>query len=371
MISLFISIFIVGVILIAFLYLLDRRRGAHSLLKLRRIYELTSPSPYEKWVRSLKTIIPVYAGTFIKDIRNLKVSYWDEMGGGAAYLRLYHYQMTEAIIVEIPQEKSLTGHRHLYEERIFIIKGGGFTEFQQEQEEKQKIFWRTGSYFSVPLNVWHKHSSTADIPVRFLSITSAPLLMNIFGSREVLYSSAHIFKDRYNPHQNLMEINSDLDRDGCFKKAFLIEDVMKLDLKPDEYIGKNFRETELVMAGNILGRTHVSEAPRGSYIKIHKHGGEIYLYALRGRGYFLLQDEAMRKKIKIDFEEGTLVGIPPKWWQQVFFLSDPPARLLVFKEGMGYLYRDKSNRMVQISYKDQHPSIEKILDAELKKSEVF
>ena len=66
-------------------------------------------------------------------------------------------------------------HRHYYESMIYVVRGKGYSIV-----EGIKVEWEAGDVIYVPPWAWHQHFNTdADIDVRYIASTNAPLLQNI------------------------------------------------------------------------------------------------------------------------------------------------------------------------------------------------
>ena len=86
----------------------------------------------------------------------------------------------------------------MYEESIYILKGRGSTSIWYDGMPKQTIEWQEGSLFSPPLNSWYQHfNADGDQPARYVAVTSAPLYVNLFHSKEFIYNNPFRFEDRY------------------------------------------------------------------------------------------------------------------------------------------------------------------------------
>lgn len=88
----------------------------------------------------------------------------------------------------------------MFEEMIFILQGRGATSVWVEGSPKHVFEWQEGSLFAAPLNIWHElHNGQGDQPARFLAVTSAPLVMNLYHNFDFIFNNSFIFEDRYQP----------------------------------------------------------------------------------------------------------------------------------------------------------------------------
>ena len=66
-------------------------------------------------------------------------------------------------------------HRHTYETVLYVIKGTGWTEI-----EDQIIEWEAGDAVYIPSWAWHKHGNMSeDYRARYIAAESAPQLQNL------------------------------------------------------------------------------------------------------------------------------------------------------------------------------------------------
>lgn len=323
---------------------------------------------YNKWINDLKRtnipVIEVKRGSAIKNISNLPLGFNSDMGVYISYIRPDNFQMEEAIMIEIPINSSSRSHRHIYAEEVIVLSGKGYTSFEHEGRFQQEIDWTEGSYFFIPFNLSHQHFNTGDKPARFLVVTPAPLLINIFRSRRLLY----------NFHLSFIKSTSGLrDTKKTYnKKSFLstcfVKDVRAIKLPQSDFIGKDYRYIQFrgSMLRNIFHSTHIGELSSGTYIRAHKHGGEVFIYILSGKGYILLgRDGGFRSREKIELEKDNLINLPPWQYHQVFSTSDKPLRFMAFKGALsftGFL------SLTEIPYDTEDKVIKEIFEEEISAS---
>jgi quercetin dioxygenase-like cupin family protein len=104
----------------------------------------------------------------------------------------------DATVVEVPPGGKLAPKKLLAEEIIYIVSGKGSTTMWTAgpNPKKVKYDWVAGDVLSPSLNVWREHANASSTePARFLSMTSAPITRNLFGT---VPSSDDVFQDRWN-----------------------------------------------------------------------------------------------------------------------------------------------------------------------------
>jgi len=137
-------------------------------------------------------------------LRTLPLKFDAEYGAAIARLGQGEYgegrlHQMDATLVEIPPGGKLPAHRHLAEEMIYIVSGRGYTDmWTGSGADKKRYEWSTSDVVSPSLNVWHEHGNASSTePVRFLSMTSTPLMKKIFGDAAFLSSSDYVFEGRW------------------------------------------------------------------------------------------------------------------------------------------------------------------------------
>ncbi len=57
--------------------------------------------------------------------------------------------------------------------------------------------WGPWSLFAPPLNTWHRLINGGRQPVKYLSVTNAPLVMDIVHNEDFIFNCPYKFSDRY------------------------------------------------------------------------------------------------------------------------------------------------------------------------------
>ncbi len=330
------------------------------------------PTTYEKWVRSEG--IPIITGYYIEDLRTAALKPWARKGGLGALINLEGAELTDdAYICEIPPGGSLKPQKHLFEEEIYVLSGRGATTIWTPGGTKRTFEWEAGSLFAPPLNVWHQHfNGQGDKPARYLAVTTAPVMMNLFHNLDFIFNNDYVFKDRYSdetdyfsgrgksyPEQRLWESNFIPD-----VKSFRVEQEYK-----ERGFGTNIR---FELSENAMA-AHISEFPVGTYKKGHRHKAGAHVIILNGKGYSLMWKEGEPRQ-KIDWHEGSMFVPPDMWFHQHFNIGNEPARYMALRWGShkhrvwkSYSYESVSQGGDQIAYDEEEPEIRRLYESELAK----
>jgi mannose-6-phosphate isomerase-like protein (cupin superfamily) len=338
----------------------------------------TKETSYDKWVKTEG--IEVIKGYAVDDLMKLPLKPWERKGGLGAFLNLDSGQTDDAYICEIPPGGSLKPQKHLFEELIYILSGRGTTAFWKEGGPQRIIEWREGSLFAPPLNTWHQHfNSQGDKPVRYIALTTAPTVINLFHNMEFIFENPFTFNDRYNSEDDYFgkERFFRLTRTNApMYESNFIPDVKNFQLKEWELRGYNAFNMKFELAHNLIN-AHIAEWPVGTYMQAHAHRGGAHVLILRGEGYTLMWPEG-EKPQKFPWHEGSLVVPPEMWFHQHFNTCGTPIRYLALRWGsrryrMGNYNVDLSSISTklggrQIEFRDEDPWIRKTYEEELAKA---
>jgi oxalate decarboxylase/phosphoglucose isomerase-like protein (cupin superfamily) len=319
------------------------------------------------------------------------------MGGRGAIIQLYGMEgLTGMYVAEIPPGAALQAERHLYEEILCILDGNGATEIWQEGKPKRSFEWGKYSVFAPPLNTYHRMINGGREPVRFLAITNAPLIMDVFHNSDFVFNCPYAFTDRYGGEEDYFAVGSkryELGRQHIWETNF-IADVIGASLGARDIKGAGVELTQFELAGNgLIG--HVAQWPSGRYHKAHYHGAGAILLGLQSSGYVLLWPKEAGARpyesgnenqiIELKWREGSVYCPPDKWFHQHFNTGAQPARHLALRYS-GRLFplgiRVAGKVMMQgedgepytsirdggtlIEYEDEDPEIRRRYEAALK-----
>ena len=243
---------------------------------------------YFKWMADQR--IPVIDGYGVEDVREVKMDFWPRLGGPAAFINLYGMEgVTGMYVGEIPAGGALAPEKHFYEEVICILSGQGATEVWQETGRKQMFEWGPWSLFAPPLNSWHRLVNGGRQPVKFLAVTNAPLIMDVFHNEDFVFNCPYIFSDRYSGADGFFNVGQKRYESGMqhIWETNFIMDIQSADLDQREVKGAGVRITQFELSGNgLIG--HLAQWPAGRYHKAHYHGAGAILLRLQSSGYVLL-----------------------------------------------------------------------------------
>jgi hypothetical protein len=343
---------------------------------------------YSKWLE--KEGIPVITGHTVPDVTAVSLKPWSRKGGRGAFINLIGCErITDAYVCEIPPGQSLLPQRHLYEELIFILSGNGTTSVWIDGGTKQSFEWHEGSLFSPPLNTWHQHTNIqSDCSAKYIAVTRAPAMMNLFHDLDFIFNNDFFFKNRYTGNKDYFSGKGNIIEDvveGNRKiwDSNLVPDCRKLELASFTKRGGLSANMFLELSNGMMS-AHVSELPGGAYLRAHYHGaGDPHLF-LGGQGYALIWPEAGGikadgvERVRIDLQKYTLFVAPERWFDQRFSTGKEPLKYLATHTEQSVKYagqrkgyegtKSVKSGGTQIDYEDENPAIRKLFRAELAKT---
>jgi quercetin dioxygenase-like cupin family protein len=336
--------------------------------------EIKQPkTSYEKWV--LEEGVPYYKECCVEDLRAVPLAPWKRKGGDAALINLADQQINNAYICEIAPGGELKPQRQLFEEIVLIVSGRGATSIWTERTKKQTFEWQEGSLFAVPLNAWHQHfNGQGDKPVRYIAVTSAPSVINLFHNIDFVFHAPFEFTDRYAGEEDYFS-GKGRDIGTHARETNFVADVRRYELKTIEERGKGAQNIGFELAENTMS-AFISQWPVGTYKKAHRHGPGAHIVILSGSGYSLMWREGAPIQ-RFDWKPWSLLGPYDMWFHQHFNTSGESVRFLAMRwgsvkygtgqnaEGVATSVKEGGN---QIEYEDEDPEVREMFEDALKKN---
>jgi mannose-6-phosphate isomerase-like protein (cupin superfamily) len=284
-------------------------------------------SIYEEW--ALEEGIPILDASHIEDLRAIELAPWERKRGRGAFL---HHEATPSsnncYVCEIPASSQLNPQRHMYEEMVYILSGRGSTSVWQEDGPKQTFEWQRGSLFAIPLNAHYQHFNLSGRePARYLAVTNAPVVMNMFASAEFVFNNCYVFGDRFASESDYFSREGE--RLGRYMIINFVPDVRRFELVAYRERGAGGKNTQFKLSKNTMG-AHISEFPVGTYKKAHRHGAGAHVIILSGQGYSLMWREG-RPISRYDWHEGGLIIPGDMMFHQHFNSGPEPVRYLALR----------------------------------------
>jgi quercetin dioxygenase-like cupin family protein/mannose-6-phosphate isomerase-like protein (cupin superfamily) len=339
--------------------------------------EFGKKSFYQNWVESQG--IPIVKDFYIEDLRKVEVAPWAWKGVNGAYMNLIGTgDVNDAYILEIPPTESVNPARVLFEELIYVVEGTGSTSIWNDEKKKITFEWQEGSLFSPSVNTWRQHfNGSGEKPARFLVVTSAPPLFNLFRDLDFITNNPFPFNARFEPDAESFSGagESYKVKNNTVWDTNFVADVRNMELYAWAQRGGGGSSLMIELSENSM-TTHISQFGVGSYKKAHRHGAGAHVVILSGQGYSLMWPEGQEPQ-RFDWHEGSMVVPPEGWYHQHFNTGTAPARYLALRWGSkkyprpwGELYAIEESAKTggaQIEYEDEDPAIRKLFNEELAK----
>jgi len=209
-------------------------------------------------------------------------------------------------------------------------------------------------------------------PVRFLAVTNAPPVINLYEDGEFVFNTRYDFKNRFNGEPDYFSAKGE--QKGLLLVTNFVADAVNLPLISAKERGAGGGHIRFNMAKGSMN-SHISQFPIGTYKKGHAHGPGAHVIILSGEGFSLMWPEGDAPK-RYDWEVGTLIVPPNMWFHQHFNRGTAPARYLAFKhegvairntQGVPRAWISRRLGGDQIDYADEMPMIRKMFAEDLAK----
>ncbi|HEY3880821.1 MAG TPA: hypothetical protein VGM12_19690 [Trebonia sp.] len=295
--------------------------------------EVERVDAYAEWQKAQG--VPVISGFAVQDLKTLELGAWDRRGVDGAIVSLQGTGgFNDSHVLELAGGGASNPEKHLYEEVVFILSGHGSTEIWYDEARKHTVQWKAGSLFAIPLNASYLHTNgDRGQPARLMSMTSAPTVIRLFHNESFIFDSDFRFTDRFDD-----TVERYFSGDGILYKqrnthvwdSNFIPDVRAIDLYPWSQRGAKATNIMLETAENTMG-SHISRFPVGSYKKAHWHGPGAHVLIIGGTGYSNLWEDGDSEPQRVDWQDGSLLVPPEKWFHQHFNTGNTPAGYLALR----------------------------------------
>src|SRR3954453_16777769 len=166
-------------------------------------------TPYLRFVRGEG--LDIIGAHYVPSLRTVELKPWARRGGYAVFINHEASRTSnDCYVLEIPPGKSLAPARHLFEEMIFILDGRGSTTVWNNAGKRVTFEWKAGALFGIPLNCWHQHfNGSGTNPARYVSVTNAPPVIDLYDNPEFLCNNPFDFPDRFNGEPDYFSAKND------------------------------------------------------------------------------------------------------------------------------------------------------------------
>ncbi|MEX0753330.1 MAG: cupin domain-containing protein [Xanthobacteraceae bacterium] len=329
-------------------------------------------TPYTRWVA--KEGLDIVPSIYVESLHTVPLKPWPRRGGKGVFMNHEASRTSnDCYVCEISPGGKLAPQRQLYEEMILVLSGRGSTAVWNDAGQKITFEWKAGALFAIPLNAWHQHfNGSGQESARFVAVTNAPPVINLYEDMEFVFNTKHDFKSRFAGEPDYFSNKGE--QKGLLLVTNFVADAVNLPLISAKERGAGGGHIRFNMAKGSMN-SHISQFPVGTYKKAHAHGPGAHVIILSGEGYSLMWAEGEAPK-RYDWQVGTMIVPPNMWFHQHFNTGTTPARYLAFKhevvsirnaQGVPKAWISKRLGGDQIDYVDEQPVVRKLFTEALAK----
>jgi oxalate decarboxylase/phosphoglucose isomerase-like protein (cupin superfamily) len=326
-------------------------------------FKTEKDSPYLRFVRGEG--LDVISAQYVPNLRTVELKPWARKNGKGVFINHEASRTSnDCYVCEIAPGRKLEPQHHLFEEMILVLAGRGSTTVWNNAGDRVTFEWKAGAIFAIPLNCWYQHfNGSGQEPVRYVAVTNAPAVINLYEEIEFVFGHAHDFKNRFSGEADYFTAKGE--QIGFLLQTNFVPDAVNLPLIAAKERGAGGGHIRFNMARGSIA-SHISQFPVGTYKKAHAHGPGAHVIVLSGEGYSLMWPKHEEPR-RYDWQAGTLIVPPNAWHHQHFNSGAAPARYLAFKHAsprnaQGVPTSWISTRLggTQIDYADESPAIRRM-----------
>ncbi len=221
----------------------------------------------------------------------------------------------DCYVCEIPAGAKLEPRRQIFEEMILILSGRGSTSCANNAGQGVTFEWKGRRDLRDPAELLASaFQRLRRAPARFVAVTFAPSVINMYDDLDFVFGNSHDFKKRFSGEPDYFSTKGE--QNGFLLQTNFVPDAVNLPLIAAKERGAGGGHIRFNMARGALA-SHISQFPVGTYKKAHKHGPGAHVIVLSGEGYSLMWGEGEEPE-RYDWEIGTLIVPPNATFHQHF-----------------------------------------------------
>lgn len=284
-------------------------------------------TPYTRWVAAEG--LEILNGTYVRNLHHVELKPWARRDCKAVFINHDASRTSnDCVVMEIAPGGKMPPHRQLFEDMIMILSGRGSTSVWNDKGDRVTFEWGPGALFGIPLNANHQHfNGSGTEPVRMVSVTNLPPIMNVYEDPDFIFGLKHDFLDRFDGAADYFAPKDE--RKGLRLETNFVADAVNLPLIEAKERGAGGGHIRFNFAKSSMN-AHISQFPIGTYKKGHRHGPGAHVIVLSGEGFSMMWPEG-EEPTRYDWEIGTLITPPNMWFHQHFNTGTTPSRYLAFK----------------------------------------
>jgi oxalate decarboxylase/phosphoglucose isomerase-like protein (cupin superfamily) len=340
--------------------------------ELAKKFATEKETPYTRWVA--KEGLDIIPSIYVESLHTVALKPWARRGGKGVFMNHDASRTSnDCYVCEIPPGGKLAPQRQLFEEMVLVLTGRGSTSVWNDEGKKVTFEWKAGALFAIPLNCWHQHfNGSGQEPTRFVAVTNAPPVINLYEEPEFVFNTKYDFKNRFAGEPDYFSNKGE--QKGLLLDTNFVADAVNIPLINAKERGAGGGHIRFNMAKGSMN-SHISQFPVSTYKKGHAHGPGAHVIILSGEGYSLMWAEGEEPK-RYDWKVGTMIVPPNMWFHQHFNTGTVPGRYLAFKhevvsirnaQGVPKAWISRRIGGDQIDYVDEKPMVRKLFAEELSK----
>jgi oxalate decarboxylase/phosphoglucose isomerase-like protein (cupin superfamily) len=247
---------------------------------------------------------------------------------------------------------------------VYVLGGRGSTTVWNDAGARVTFEWKAGAIFAIPLNAWHQHfNGSGREPARYVAVTNCPSVLNLYDDVEFVFNTKRDFENRFAGEPDYFSAKGE--QEGFLLRTNFVADAVNLPLLVAAERGAGGGHIRFNMAKGSIA-SHISQFPVGTYKKAHAHGPGAHVIVLTGEGYSLMWPEGEEPR-RYEWQVGTMIVPPNKFFHQHFNSGPTPARYLAFKhfsprnaQGVPLSWISRRLGGNQIDYADEAPNVRRI-----------
>ncbi|HSV23304.1 MAG TPA: hypothetical protein VLJ17_09765 [Xanthobacteraceae bacterium] len=196
--------------------------------ELAKKFATEKDTPYTRWVHAEG--LDIIAAHYVPSLHTVELKPWARRGGKGVFINHEASRTSnDCYVCEIPAAQKLEPQRQLFEEMILVLDGRGSTTVWNDAGNRITFEWKAGALFAVPLNTWHQHfNGSGREPVRYVAVTNAPPVINLYEDIDFVFGTKHDFRDRFNGEPDYFSAKGE--QKGLLLQTNFVADAVNLPL---------------------------------------------------------------------------------------------------------------------------------------------
>ena len=223
-------------------------------------FKTEKEQPYLRFVRGEG--LDVISAQYVPNLRTVELKPWARKNGKGVFINHEASRTSnDCYVCEIAPGKTLAPQHHLFEEMILVLSGRGSTTVWNNAGARVTFEWKAGAIFAIPLNCWYQHfNGSGQEPVRYVAVTNAPSVINLYDDLDFVFDHRHDFKSRFSGEADYYSAKGE--QVGFLLQTNFVADAVNLPLITAKERGAGGGHIRFNMARGSIA-SHISQFPVG------------------------------------------------------------------------------------------------------------